>query len=112
MKTIEEAALEYCSETEENGYKFVLRSPFDSFKAGARFAQEWISVDEKPDTPKRDKDGIPYSDDLLLKVKGFDHYLTGYYVKANDDEFFELYPEVSDFFYQEDITHYRYIDLK
>ena len=116
MKTIEEAALEYCSETEENGYKFVLRSPFDSFKAGARFAQEWISVDEKPDTPKRDEEGILYSDDLLLKVKGFDngsfYFLTGYYVKANDDEFFDIYPEVSENVNQEDITHYRYIDLK
>ena len=112
MKTIEEAAMEYCSETEENGYKFVLRSPFDSFKAGARFAQEWISVDEKPDTPKRDEEGISYSDWLLIKVEGFEHPFIGYYVKANDDEFFDLYPEVSENVNQEDITHYRYIDLK
>ena len=112
MKTIEEAALEYCSETEENGYKFVLRSPFGSFKAGARFAQEWISVDEKPDTPKRDEEGISYSDWLLIKVEGFEHPFIGYYVKANDDEFFDIYPEVSVVVNQEDITHYRYIDLK
>ena len=114
MKTIEEAAINYCLVTEdkENEYKSTLKSPFDSFKAGARFAQEWISVDEKPDTPKRDEEGIFYSDDLLLKVKGFNHYLTGYYVKANDDEFFDIYPEVSGVVNQDDITHYRYIDLK
>ena len=112
MKTIEEAAMDYCSEKEENGYKFVLRSPFDSFKAGARFAQEWISVDEKPDTQKRDEEGIFYSEYLLIKVKGFEHPFIGYYVKANDDEFFDIYPEVSEIVNQEDITHYRYIDLK
>lgn len=44
MKTIEEKAIEYCSETEENGYKFVLRSPFESFKAGVEFAQRWIPI--------------------------------------------------------------------
>ena len=112
MKTIEQAAIDYCLETEVNGYKFTLKSPFDSFKAGARFAQEWISVDEKPDTTKRDEEGISYSDWLLIKVEGFEHPFIGYYVKANDDEFFDIYPEVSEIVNQEDITHYRYIDLK
>ena len=91
------------------GRKYILRS---AFNAGVSFAHRWINVNDKPYTPKRDKDGILYSDDLLLKVKGFDHYLTGYYVKANDDEFFDIYQEVSDVVNQEDITHYRYIDLK
>ena len=114
MKTIEEAAINYClvTEEEENGYKFTLKSPFDSFKAGARFAQEWISVDVKPDTPKRDEEGIFYSEYLLLKVKGYEHPFVGYYVKANDYEFFDIYPEVSEIVNQENITHYRYIDLK
>ena len=52
MKTIEEAAINYCLVTEdkENEYKSTLKSPFDSFKAGAKFAQRWISVeDELPD---------------------------------------------------------------
>ena len=51
MKTIEEAAINYCSETEENGYKFTLKSPFDSFKAGAIFAQQFYPIE-------RDKDGF------------------------------------------------------
>ena len=114
MKTIEEAAINYClvTEEEENEYKFTLKSPFDSFKAGAKFAQEWIPADEKPDTPKRDEEGISYSDWLLIKVEGFEHPFIGYYVKANDDEFFDIYPEVSEVVNQEYITHYRYIDLK
>ena len=107
MKTIEKAALNCNKE-----YSLQPAPAYLGFIQGVKFAQEWISVEEKPDTPKRDKEGIFYSDDLLLKVKGFDHYLTGYYVKANDDEFFDIYPEVSDVVNQEDITHYRYIDLK
>ena len=111
MKTINDAAQEYPINKYE-GCTGIIEDTLVDFKAGAEFAQEWISVDEKPDTPKRDEDGIFYSDDLLLKVKGFNHYLTGYYVKANDDEFFDIYPEVSEVVNQEDITHYRYIDLK
>lgn len=111
MKTIEEASIEYVKSN------FLLETIWaqetqDAFKSGAEFAQQWIPVEEKPETPKRDEEGIFYSDDLLLKVKGFDHYLTGYYVKANDDEFFDICPEVSEIVNQEDITHYRYIDLK
>lgn len=113
MRTIEEKAIEYAeSKIKYEDDPAYFEDICKSFMKGSDFAQRWIPAEEKPETPKRDKDGIPYSDDLLLKVKGFDYYLTGYYVKANDDEFFELYPEVSDFFYQEDITHYRYIDLK
>ena len=115
MKTIEQASVEY-SKT-QYGYDPTMRFQCEThFEAGVEFATKWISVDEKPDTPKRDEEGISYSDDLLLKVKGFDngsfYFLTGYYVKANDDEFFDIYPEVSDVVNQEDITHYRYIDLK
>ena len=53
METIEEAAINYCLVTEEekNEYKFTLKSPFDSFKAGARFAQQFYPIE-------RDKDGF------------------------------------------------------
>ena len=107
MKTIEKAALNCNKE-----YSLQPAPAYLGFIQGVKFAQEWINVNDKPYTPKRDKDGILYSDDLLLKVKGIDHYLTGCYVKANDDEFFDIYPEVSEVVNQEDITHYRYIDLK
>ena len=107
MKTIEKAALNCNKE-----YSLQPAPAYLGFIQGVKFAQEWISVDEKPDTPKRDEEGISYSDWLLIKVEGFEHPFIGYYVKANDDEIFDIYPEVSDVVNQEDITHYRYIDLK
>ena len=111
MKTIEQASVEY-SKT-QYGYDPTMRFQCEThFEAGIEFAQEWISVDEKPDTPKRDEEGVSYSDWLLIKVEGFEHPFIGYYVKANDDEFFDIYPEVSGVVNQEDITHYRYIELK
>ena len=111
MKTIEQASVEY-SKT-QYGYDPTMRFQCEThFEAGIEFAQEWISVDEKPDTPKRDEEGVSYSDWLLIKVEGFEHPFIGYYVKVNDDEFFDIYPEVSGVVNQEDITHYRYIELK
>lgn len=121
MKTIESAALKYsepiATYTYYNGmdnltYCDLEKCMVDSFKAGARFAQEWISVDEKPDTPKRDEEGISYSDWLLIKVEGFEYPFIGYYVKANDYKFFDILPEVPEVVNQDDITHWRYIDLK
>ena len=117
MRTIEEKAIEYAeSKIKYEDDPAYFEDICKSFMRGSDFAQRWIPVDEKPDTPKRDEEGILYSDDLLLKVKGFDndsfYFITGCYVKANDDEFFDIYPEVSEVVNQEDITHYRYIDLK
>lgn len=43
MKTIKEAAMDYCSETD--GYKFIASSPFKSFEAGVEFAQRWIQIE-------------------------------------------------------------------
>lgn len=45
MLTIEQAAIDYCSETD--GYKFIAHSPFKSFKEGVQFAQRWIPVEEE-----------------------------------------------------------------
>lgn len=48
MKTIKEAAMNYCSRTD--GYKFISHSPFESFEAGVEFAQQFINIeDEKPE---------------------------------------------------------------
>ena len=111
MKTIEQASVEY-SKT-QYGYDPTMRFQCEThFEAGVEFATKWISVDEKPDTPNRDEEGISYSDWLLIKVEGFEHPFIGYYVKANDDEFFDIYPEVLEIVNQEEITNYRYIDLK
>ena len=102
MKTIEEAANDYVkNEYEEFTLLDIIREDTSikylsrDFIAGAEFAQRWISVDEKPDTPKQDEEGISYSDWLLFKVEGFEYPFIGYYVKANDDDFFDIYPEVS-----------------
>jgi hypothetical protein len=85
-----------------------------SFKEGVAFAQNWISVeDELPETPLTDIENVQYSEHILLKVNGYDHPFIGYYMKANDDEFFEFVPEsITNEFMQELITHWRLIDLK
>lgn len=43
MKTIEEAAVDYAESLEGNDYTIETEA---AFKAGAEFAQRWISVDE------------------------------------------------------------------
>lgn len=113
MRTIEEAALDYSDEHKHkvNGEGFILRG---AFKAGIEFAQQFISVDDKlPDATKKDVEGVYYSENLLLKVKGYDHPFVGYYMKAEDDEFFEFIPEfITNEIMQEAITHWRLIELK
>jgi hypothetical protein len=71
-------------------------------------SQQWISVEEEIEC-NINIDGIMYSESVLLKVKDFDFPLVGAYMKANDDEFWEIYGsfEVK----QSDITHYRPIEL-
>ena len=86
MKTIEKSALKCNKE-----YSLQPAPAYLGFIQGVKFAQEWIPADEKPDTPYRDEEGISYSDWLLIKVEGFEHPFIGYYVKANDDEFFDKF---------------------
>ena len=108
METIEKAALNCNKE-----YSLQPAPAYLGFIQGVKFAQEWIPADEKPDTTKLDEVNIFHSEWLLLKVKGFEHPFIGYYVKANDDEYFDLIQDyINKIIYQNDITHYRYIDLK
>ena len=44
MKTIEQAAVEYAESLEDNDYTIETEA---AFKAGAEFAQRWISVEEE-----------------------------------------------------------------
>ena len=100
MKTIEEAALEYCSETEENWYKFVLRSPFDSFKAGARFAQRWIPIEEELPDEKNgyiNKEVIAFTSDNCAYVLIYDDYI-GWLPNGTDADI-------------DNITHWRPIEI-
>jgi len=52
MKTIEESAIEYCSEYQEDTKGIIM----DAFNAGAKFAQEWIPVGK----------GLPESGRMVL----------------------------------------------
>lgn len=73
-------------------------------------AHRWIPVDEKE--PKCDiiEEGIHYSKYLEIKVKGYDHPFIGYYVLANDDQFFDfIHKSMQDEIRQTDITHYRFV---
>lgn len=108
MKTIEKAALNCNKE-----YSLQPAPAYIGFIQGVKFAQEWISVDVKPYTQKRDEEGVFYSEYLLLKVKGYEHPFIGYYVKANDDEFFDFIQDhIQRLISQEDITHWRPIEYK
>lgn len=82
----------------------------EAFEAGVEFAQQWYDVnDELPETPIIEEN-IHYSEYLLIKVKGYSYPFIGYYVKANDDEFFSFI--FKGIISQEDITHFRPIELK
>jgi len=109
MKTIEEAALEY-AEHEANDFPSgdcradmnlcEIEDWFkDAFKAGAEFAQRWISVDEK--LPEIDESGE--SDLILMKI---DHFV--YVGNYNEDgEWVELITRE-----KYTPTHWRQIDIK
>ena len=71
---------------------------------------QWISVDEKEPECTIEDEGIYWSEYLEIKVKGYNHPFIGYYVKANDDQFFDfIHKTVDEGIKQEDITHYRFI---
>lgn len=88
MKTIKEAAMDYCSETD--GYKFIAHSPFKSFEAGVEFAQRWIPVEEE--LPEKSKQ-------VIVKLENGWHTCT--WITGDGTFAFNVKP-----------THWRYIDLK
>lgn len=66
-----------------------------------------------PDALNPDDLGIFYSDYLLIKVRGYEHPFIGYYVKAEDDEFFDfIHNDIDMQIKQVDIIGWRLIDLK
>lgn len=70
----------------------------------------WISIEEKDPECTIEEEGIYWSEYLEIKVKGYTHPFIGYYVKANDDQFFDfIHKTVDEGIKQEDITHYRFI---
>lgn len=112
MKTIEEAAEKYSEAvyftTESESTEIQ-----QAFISGAKFAQRWIPVEEELPTCNIEDEGICYSEYILLKIKGYEHPYVGFYVKANDDEFFDLiHLKFDKYVKQEDITHWRQIELK
>ena len=88
MKTIEEAAKDF-NDSHVNGHhpqKWVS----DIFKAGAEFAQRWISIDEE--LP-------PVSQQVIVKLKNNWHTCT--WLLGDGTFAYNIKP-----------THWRYIDLK
>jgi len=70
----------------------------------------WIPVDEKEPECGLEAEGISYSKYLEIKVKGYQHPFIGYYVKANDDQFFDfIHKTVDEGIKQDEITHYRFV---
>lgn len=70
----------------------------------------WISIDEKDPECTIEEEGIYWSEYLEIKVKGYKHPFIGYYVKANDDQFFDfIHKTIDEGIKQADITHYRFI---
>jgi len=73
-------------------------------------ATYWISVDENEPECELEDEGIFFSKYLEIKVKGYVHPFIGFYVKANDDQFFDfIHKSVDDEIKQADVTHYRFI---
>ena len=112
MKTINDAEQEYAINKYE-GCAGIIEDTLVDFKAGVEFAQQYTSVeDELPEANIQDDEGIFYSEYLLIKVKGFEHPFVGYYVKANDDEFFDfIQRDLEEWIKQEDIISWRLIEL-
>jgi len=70
----------------------------------------WIPVDEKEPECTIEAEGILYSEYLEIKVKGYEHPVIGYYINANDDQFFDfIYSKLGEKIPQEDVTHFRFI---
>jgi hypothetical protein len=104
MKTIEEESDNYVKSSKSFAG---CRQNMDlAFKAGVEFAQRWIDAEYIPDTPKN-IDGIFYSEHIVLKMKS-GRLIIGYYVKANDDEFYDAARDLN----SEEVTHWRPIDYK
>lgn len=113
IKQIEDLQIEYadevCRETDIN-------VSVGDFLAGAEWMQKqcdqkqrWISVGEPlPECNHIDEEGIRYSDCVLIKSKNLEFPVTGVYIIANDDEFFDTFSNFD--VMQEEITHWRPIE--
>ena len=120
MKTIEQAAKEYAiKQIDELGIEYEsdicketdIKVSISDFKAGVKFAQHWIDVDDElPECNIKGEDGVMLSETVLIKVKNNnDMPVVAIYIKVDDDEFFEtLGVKVQ----QKRITHWRPIELK
>lgn len=112
MKTIKTASLENSKQHYIMAFSEQLHKDADiDFRSGVKFAQEWISVDDElPECNQADEDGILYSDCILIKSNNLEFPVTGVYILANDDEFFDTFSKFE--ILQEDITHWRPIEIK
>ena len=102
MKTIEDAALEYAIQrhVDAEELKYIGRYQ-QSFKAGAEFAQRWVSVEEElPDSKNGyiNKEVIAFTSDKFSYILIYDDYL-GWLPNGTDADI-------------DNITHWRPLNLK
>ena len=104
MKTIEQAAEEFAEKRRTaNGRKETgAYPPIAWFKAGVKFASQWISVDEE-----LPEDWVI----CLTKIERDEtHYSVGVWLSGIKQWIIETHYIIPDFEYQP--THWRYIELK
>lgn len=100
MKTIEEAAKEYAKL--KSSSKVFIDSHIDDFKAGIKFAQQWISIeDELPPIETEFNESIM----VLVKDKNNDIYLAFY--NYDTKEWFTIYKV-----YKVDPVYWKLVEVK
>jgi hypothetical protein len=112
MKTIKEIANELYPAKSWNG-EFNLQQEIKQvgFIAGAAEAQRWIPIDEElPECNLVIEEGIRHSEVVFIKARDLEFPVCGVYIRANDDEFFEIFFNVE--ILQNDITYWRPIERK
>ena len=118
MRTIEDFARKYSGMSEDKFHNrsltYTPNDMYDAIVSTFEFAQRWIPVEEElPEITDRcelDDNKLRYSKYVFVKVKGYEYPLPAFYVKFDDDEFFEFMG--LDGILQNDITHWRYVELK
>lgn len=103
MKTIEEAAKKYSTGIFTDEFKSEQMVRIESFKAGVKFTQQWISVE---------KQEMPLCEKIILRDE-FDDSSMGYYLWHKHRGFgFYSYSEPDIEFELNNITHWRPIEIE
>lgn len=114
MKTIEEAASSHEINRDNNSIDSLInKHTIVSFKAGVRFAEEWIDVNDELPEIKYQSVGVLYSDYVLVTVLGYSHPFVAFYIEFRNESGFDLiHKSIQDSLNQKSITHWRPINRK